>query len=488
VGIRPRLAAALRPDVSCAPVVFQRVRQELSRWVDTVRARRDPAQPPVLGWQVPYLGSGLQLGLRGPAWLLAQHRRVGAPFSLYLLGRRFTLAHDPAFLQAFFHAGPETVSFFAGLEAFPSIAQLIPMGMTGPEGANVGMETFRQFVPAKVLHAGSLLDDEGTLALHEQAAAGSVDLQDTMRATMTRLTAMLLAGPRLAHDPGFVADVAAFDAATITLIKNPWSRSAIREGVALRGRIVGSFVAELQRRRAGDLSRPPQDFVDALLRTRDPQGAPFPDEALAIELHGYMFAMLANTPAAASMCLLHILVDPELRRRIEAEQAEVRRVHGEALTHAALKDMPLLHATHLETLRLYAGPMQVRKTRAPVAAGPYTLPAGSMVAVSAYVMHRDASVYTDPEVFDPDRFIKGPRGPGRAPAPHQFLAYGWGLHACIGRSLARQEIMLTIARLLRDFEVELAPCQQPLAADFLNNGTAGPRGRRTLRIRRRAAA
>ena len=85
-------------------------------------------------------------------------------------------------------------------------------------------------------------------------------------------------------------------------------------------------------------------------------------------------------------------------------------------------------------------------------------------------------------MFDPDRFLAGPRGPASAPSSAHYLPYGRGVHTCLGRNLARQEIMLTVARLLRDFKVALEPCKQPLAVDFLTNGVAAPAGPRTIRV------
>ena len=101
-------------------------------------------------------------------------------------------------------------------------------------------------------------------------------------------------------------------------------------------------------------------------------------------------------------------------------------------------------------------------------------------------MHRDPAVYTDPDVFDPERFLAGPRGPGKSPSPSHYLPYGRGVHTCLGRNLARQEIVVSVARLLRDYEVALEPVADPLAITWATNGIAAPAGQRTLLARPRA--
>src|SRR5690606_742671 len=140
-----------------------------------------------------------------------------------------------------------------------------------------------------------------------------------------------------------------------------------------------------------------------------------------------------------------------------------------------------------ETLRLYAPPMHIRMAMKPLQLGKYRLPERSLIAFSPYLLHRDPAVYTDPEVFDPERFLSGPRGPGKSPSASQFLPYGRGVHTCLGRNLARQEIMVAIARLLRNYEVELEPCKDPLAITWMTSGIAAPRGPRMLRVRPRVS-
>lgn len=108
--------------------------------------------------------------------------------------------------------------------------------------------------------------------------------------------------------------------------------------------------------------------------------------------------------------------------------------------HKALDNLPLLHAIILETLRLHApipGP-QPREVRFPSATvGPYTMPGGVRIAGLAQTLHRDASVFPDPERWDPRRWLDGDEE--RVRMMHRsWWAFSSGGRMCIGSNFAMQ--------------------------------------------------
>lgn len=465
--------------------MFEAVKTELGNWRDAVRAHFDRRQPPVIGWQVPFLGCGVSMGLGGPRWLHAQARRHDSAFTLYAKGQRITVSQDPEFMRRFYSADVEEVSFFAGLEAFPAFHEVIPLGASGPEGANLGIEMLRKFLAAMVMGSTDALDEEARLALHESFASGAGDLLPVMRRVVLRVTARLIVGVKLAHERAFIDTLCDLDDALLRLLKQLSQREPLAQAMAARTRCLARLQTELVARRAEDYTGEPRDCFDAFLRMRKADGTGLTDDVIVSDLVGYMFATIANTHAGVAMCALHILADPALHARVVAEQDASRRAHGEAITNAALKEMPLLSACYHETLRLYAPTLHLRMTLQPMQIGSFELPARSLIAFSPYLLHRDPAVYSDPEVFDPERFLAGPRGPGKAPSNSQFLTYGRGVHTCIGRHLARQEILLGVARLLREFSVTVEPGKDLLAVDWLTNGLAAPAGRRVVHVRAR---
>jgi cytochrome P450 len=67
------------------------------------------------------------------------------------------------------------------------------------------------------------------------------------------------------------------------------------------------------------------------------------------------------------------------------------------------------------------------------------------------VLHRHRRLWRDPDVFDPGRFLPGAPPPAR----FSYLPFGAGPRACIGAQFALTEAVVVLARLLRNFRLEL---------------------------------
>jgi cytochrome P450 len=82
-----------------------------------------------------------------------------------------------------------------------------------------------------------------------------------------------------------------------------------------------------------------------------------------------------------------------------------------------------------------------------------TIPAGSQVALLLGSASRDASVYEDPDRFDVSR----------SPRPH--LGFGYGVHFCLGASLARLEGKVAMEALVPELPVTREPRPTPELID-----------------------
>ena len=75
----------------------------------------------------------------------------------------------------------------------------------------------------------------------------------------------------------------------------------------------------------------------------------------------------------------------------------------------------------------------------PVELGGVTIPAGAQVIISLAAANHDEHTYDHPEVLDIDRTVA------------RHLAFGHGIHHCLGAPLARLEGHLALGTLLRRF-------------------------------------
>ena len=112
-----------------------------------------------------------------------------------------------------------------------------------------------------------------------------------------------------------------------------------------------------------------------------------------------------------------------------------------------LRRQPGLIPSAVEELLRYDPPVQLTARTALTAAevGDTTVPEGSSLLLLLASANRDPEVYDDPDRLDV----------GRTPAPH--LAFGLGIHFCLGAPLARVEARIALEALTRDIDaIELA--------------------------------
>jgi cytochrome P450 len=89
--------------------------------------------------------------------------------------------------------------------------------------------------------------------------------------------------------------------------------------------------------------------------------------------------------------------------------------------------------------------------------GEYTIPAGSLILMSQYVMHHDARYYENPEQFNPDRWTEE----FKTHLPRfSYFPFGGGIRGCIGEPFAWMEGVLIIATIVQRWTIRLVPGQR----------------------------
>jgi cytochrome P450 len=84
--------------------------------------------------------------------------------------------------------------------------------------------------------------------------------------------------------------------------------------------------------------------------------------------------------------------------------------------------------------------------------GKYTIPSGSTIMMSQYVMHHDPRYYVEPERFNPERWSSEAKS--RLPR-FSYFPFGGGIRGCIGESFAWMEGILVIATIARQWKMRL---------------------------------
>jgi cytochrome P450 len=184
-------------------------------------------------------------------------------------------------------------------------------------------------------------------------------------------------------------------------------------------------------------------MVATLLATRNSDGTPrlsddeIRNETIALLLAGH------ETTANALAWTFHLLMQhPEVSARLADE---VQRISGPLDSAETTEELPYTSAVLQEALRLYP-PIWIVERRAieDDEIGGYEIPAGSIVYVSPYVLHRHRDFWSDPDHFDPARFLDGAK-------KKSFLPFGAGPHHCIGSHFAMLEARIILAMFFRRF-------------------------------------
>jgi len=227
---------------------------------------------------------------------------------------------------------------------------------------------------------------------------------------------------------------------------------------------------------------PPDDLLSRLMAARDAEtGAGLSaqeirDEVVTIFLAGH------ETTATAMTWVWYLLArQPAEAARLRAELDQV--LGGRAPTQADLPQLAYARRFVDEALRILP-PTPGISSR--VAAkddelGGAPVRKGAFMLILPWVMHRNRLGWDEPEKFDPDRFL-----PERSQGRHRLAAlpFGAGPRVCIGQLMAVNEILLILATLAQQFELDLA---SDAPVELLHNITLRPKGGLPMRVRRRAS-
>ena len=87
-------------------------------------------------------------------------------------------------------------------------------------------------------------------------------------------------------------------------------------------------------------------------------------------------------------------------------------------------------------------------------------------------MHDNPSIFPEPSAFKPERWLQG----GEQKLQRYLVPFGKGTRMCAGMNLAMAEIYLTLASVLRRFNMELVDCVRErdvdVTRDFINTSAS----------------
>jgi cytochrome P450 len=178
----------------------------------------------------------------------------------------------------------------------------------------------------------------------------------------------------------------------------------------------------------------------------------------------------AGTLTSAHMLSLttyFVLSNPSTRARLCAELKAAMPDASSAPGQSTFENLPFFSAVMDEGFRLSYGSMHRLSRSHPgesLRYGDWVIPRGTPVGYSAYMLHRNPSVFPEPEEFRPERWL------GLEPAERQRLRahlnnFGRGSRQCAGMRLAYAELYLARAYVFRRLGERLELCDTEYERD-----------------------
>jgi cytochrome P450 len=179
-----------------------------------------------------------------------------------------------------------------------------------------------------------------------------------------------------------------------------------------------------------------------------------------VHLSANVFAGSDTTAIALRAVIYFLLRNPRVMAKLRDEIDNATREkklsdpisYRESMTH-----LPYLGAVIKEAMRLHPSTGLIMERHVPregaVICGKH-IPAGTVVGINAWVVHRNPEVFEDPDSFMPERWLVS--SPEKLKEMEQsFFVFGSGSRTCLGKYISLTEMHKMIPELLRKFELKL---------------------------------
>ncbi|XP_074056018.1 cytochrome P450 3A24-like [Macrotis lagotis] len=172
------------------------------------------------------------------------------------------------------------------------------------------------------------------------------------------------------------------------------------------------------------------------------------DEEVLAQSIIFLFAGYETTSSVLSFLFYNLATHPEVQQKLQQE-IDASLPNKESVTYENLMQMEYLDMVIHENLRMFpiAGRIE-RVAKKTVEINGLTIPKGTVVMASPFVLHRDPEHWPEPEEFRPERFSKENK---ESINPYMYLPFGAGPRNCIGMRFAHMSMKVATSRLLKEF-------------------------------------
>lgn len=311
-----------------------------------------------------------------------------------------------------------------------------------------------------------------------------IDIHDQMMRLALQIAAKTMFDADVEHEVEQIGDAMGRSVAMFTRALMPFgellgklplpSNRRFHQSWAQLMSTIDRFIAE--RRASPDVER--NDLLSLLLRATDTEGTGggMSDQQLRDEAITLFTAGHETTANGLTFAWYLLAAHPQAFDRLREEVNSA--VGGRAPRSDDVDRLPWTRAVFSEAMRLYPPAWAIgRQAKQDVQIGEHTLPKGTVVLMSQWVMHRDPRYWPEPERFDPQRWmVEDAQRPRYA-----YFPFGSGPRSCIGEAFAWLEGVLALATIAQRWRMELVDAER--AVRLAPTITLRPRDPLRVRVR-----
>lgn len=214
-----------------------------------------------------------------------------------------------------------------------------------------------------------------------------------------------------------------------------------------------------RRRKEGKLG---EDLLGIFLQAKDAEnGKGMSDRQIRDEVMTMLIAGHETVASALTWTWYLLATHPKIEKRLFEEAHGVLRGNPPAVRD--LENLPYTSQVFTEALRLYPPAWLItRKAIDDDNILGYFIPAGSILVISPYVIHRLNEYWESPTAFIPERFEQDPNGNSHR---FTFIPFGAGPRLCIGNQFATIEARLILSTIIQVLRFQ--PPDQPPEVEAL---------------------
>ncbi|XVF21336.1 hypothetical protein REPUB_Repub12eG0082000 [Reevesia pubescens] len=220
--------------------------------------------------------------------------------------------------------------------------------------------------------------------------------------------------------------------------------------------LVESWVDEHKQKRLKTGETNNQDFIDVMLSAIEEDSMfGYTREKIIKATTTTLIAAGSDTTSISMTWILANLVNNRHSLKHAQEELDLKIGRDRWVQDSDIEKLVYLQAIIKETFRLYpAAPLLVpHEAMEDCRVNGYHIPKGTRLIGNLWKPHRDPRVWSNPEEFQPERFLTTHQNVDILGQNFELIPFGSGRRSCPGMSWALQVIRLTIARLLQGFDL-----------------------------------